>query len=320
MLGSGAIMSQKTKRFGFLTLAVFTASIAMGQKLQAQDDDFGSSSHGTASSANKDDKEKEVVVEATDEDFTPRKTFTRAERQAICRKYEGKLIAFYSEVYKVVGCVRRPILSNKTVYSLMRSGMSVMDVDADIIAAIREGEPLDQSISIETARTCKQLEGKYVTFSSVDVYYIENCKKRLFPDWTTYTTHRQKHGDAKGKILSLSLVEFEQIYDGDLIPSVVDDMFARLLKGEVQVDVIPLDEACQGLNNRVASYYSKLYRIENCRKREILHPDLFFKKLGGPAIKVTEMRSEQWLSLPDGKDIDNAKTQAKPQTPISSRH
>jgi hypothetical protein len=299
-------------------LGLATMLAATAAPLLAQQDDRGAAPPPPAGAAG--GETKEVVVEATENDFVPRKVFTRAERQAICRRYEGKLIAFYSEVYKVVSCVRRPIYSNKTIYSFMRSGQQVLDVDGDVIAAIHEGEPLDQSISLETARGCKKLEGKYVTFSSVDVYFVEKCQKRLFPDWTTYTTHRQKHGDIKGEILSLSLVEFDMLPDGKPIPSVVDEMFAKLLKGEAQVDVIPVDEACAGVNGKVVSYYSRLYKIEACRKREITNPDLFFKKLGGPTMKITELRSEQWLSLPEGKDIDNAKAEGRPQKPVSARH
>jgi hypothetical protein len=251
--------------------------------------------------------------EAVEEDFPVMpeepavvKEFTRGEIQAICKKYEGHLIAYYGDVYKVEKCLRRPIINNKTVYGMQRSGQKVLDVSGDVVAALEEGDALDFAETKAQARTCKQLEGKYVTFSNVDVYFVERCTRRMFPDWETYIRHREKRGDKKGEILSLSWIEFDQLKSGDDIPSVVDDMFKRLLTGEAGVEVIPIDEACQGVDGKVVSYYQRLYKIERCRKREILDPELYLKRLGlGKSVKITELNSEQWLSLPDGKPIED---------------
>ena len=94
---------------------------------------------------------------------------------------------------------------------------------------------------------------------------------------------------------------------GEPMRSVVDDMFAKLLTGSAGVEIIPVDEACEGVNNMVVSYYSRLYRIERCRKREIISPELFMKKAGRNLAKLKEMSSEQWLSLPDGEPMPELK-------------
>ncbi len=239
------------------------------------------------------------------------KEFTRGEIQAICKRYTGQLIAYYGDVYKVEGCSRRPIVNNKTVYQLQRDGQKVLDVSGDVIAALPEGDALDFAQSKWQARTCKQLEGQYVTFSNVDVYFVEHCRKRIFPDWETYIRHREKRGDKKGEILALSWVEFDQLRAGQDVPSVIDDMFKKLLTGEAGVDVIPVDEACEGIEGKIVSYYARLYKVEHCRKREILDTELYVKKTGIGNIKLIELRSEQWLSLPNGKPIDE-----KPAKPV----
>ena len=65
-----------------------------------------------------------------------------------------------------------------------------------------------------------------------------------------------------------------------------------------------MDEACHGVDGRVVSYYSRLYRIERCRKREITDTEEFLRRLGNIERKeILELRSEQWLSLPDGAPI-----------------
>jgi hypothetical protein len=181
-----------------------------------------------------------------------------------------------------------------------------LDVSGDVVAALEEGDALDFAETKAQARTCKQLEGQYVTFSNVDVYFVERCHRRMFPDWETYIRHREKRGDKKGEILALSWIEFDQLTPGATLPSVVDDMFKKLLSGEAGVDVIPVDEACAGIDGKVVSYYQHLYRIERCRKREIVDPELFMKKLGlSGSVKVSEINSEQWLSLPDGAPIED---------------
>lgn len=240
------------------------------------------------------------------------KEFTRGEIQTICKKYQGHLIAYYNDVYKVENCARRPIINNKTVYQMQREGHKVLDVSGDVIAALPEGDALDFAETKAQARGCNKLEKQYVTFSNVDVYFVENCKRRIFPDWETYIRHREKRSDKKGEILALSWIEFDQLGAGEPIPSVVDDMFKKLLTGEAGVEIIPVDEACEGVNGRVVSYYQRLYRVEGCRKREIVDPELYMKKLGlGASVKITELRSEQWLSLPDGQPIEEKAKKAE---------
>ncbi len=245
--------------------------------------------------------EKELLVAPDEPDR--RKVYTESDRKRICAKYNNQLIAYYGDVWKVDNCKRRPITDSKTVYGFQRNGQKVVDVDSDAIAALSEGQPLDLNEAEDTARSCKQLEAHYVTFSAVDVYFVEHCKKRLFPDWATYVKHRDRRDDKKGEILSLSLVEFDRTASGENIPSVVDDLFSKLLSGSAGVEIIPVDEACEGLEGRISSYYSRLYRVEKCRKREIVDPDVFLIRNGGAAIKVVEMKSEQWISLPDGEPI-----------------
>ncbi len=245
------------------------------------------------------EEEKEYLV--APEQPAVQKIFTKDDVKRFCGKYSGQVIAYYGDVWKVEGCKRRPLLDSKTVYSMQRSGSRVIDVDADVIAAIPEGSPLDVSVTTEQARSCAQLEAHYVSFSSVDVYFIERCKRRLFPDWTTYVKHRDTRGDKKGEILSLSLIEFERTVEGEPYPSVVDDMFAKLLTGQAGVEIIPIDEACEGIDGRYMAFYSRLYHIERCKKREILEPEFFLKKNGN--LKIDDMRDQQWLSLPDGEPI-----------------
>lgn len=250
-----------------------------------------------------------------EEDFFPpapeepvhRKRFSAAEKQKICNLYQGKLVAFYGDVFRVEGCKRRLIVNNKTVYTLMREGQEVIDVESDVMVALPEGHPIDLAINAQGARGCKELEGHYVSYSSTDVYFVERCAKRIFPDWATYVDHRQKRGDGRGEILSLSWLEFSQLAKGRPIASIIDDMFAKLLRGDGGTDIIPVDEACTGLEGKVVAFYSRLYRVEKCRKREFADPEAFMRHAGVDRQKIPDLNAQRWLSLPDGVPIKDVK-------------
>lgn len=236
-----------------------------------------------------------------------RKVFTKSEIGRYCAKHAGQLIAYYGDVYQVQKCARRRIENSKTLARMIAKGAKVHDVDGDVVAAIPEGEPLDNDLIRESLRTCKELDKNYVSYSSVDVYYVEKCKRRLMPDWTTYIKHRDERGDERGEIIALSWEEFTGLAEGLPVPSVVDDMFARLLAGEADIDVIPVDEACAGVNGKVVTYYDKMYQIEKCRRREILDPGTILQPLSMLKTKFVELSSQQWLSLPEGAPVGKKK-------------
>jgi len=292
----------KAAKVYVLAVAAILAAAALPAAAQ---DEGGVPEELRKAGGEKGKKNEPEYIEAAEEPVI-KKTFTREQVRRICAKYNNQLIAYYGDVWQVLGCERRPLLDNKTVYTMQRTGFKVSDVDGDVIAAIPEGEPLDLAISIESARGCKELNSRYVSFSNVDVYWVERCKKRLFPDWTTYIKHRDSREDKKGEILSLSWIEFDQLQDGEPMTSALDDIFAKGNNvAPSGVDIIPVDEACDGIDGKVVSYYARLYKIERCRKREVSEPELFFKRNGWAKVRVPEMTSEQWISLPDGAPIEN---------------
>jgi hypothetical protein len=233
-----------------------------------------------------------------------RRSFTDLERRKICNRYAGRYIAYYGDVFKVENCKRRPILNSKTVYGVLREGVEMENVAAEVIAALSEGEPLDYAMTESDARSCQELEGKYISYSNVDVFYIEKCQKRLLPDWTTYLDHRAQRGQQYGEILSVSWLELSRLKEGEPIPSITDREFAKsgVVVEAPNVDVIPIDEACKGINGKTVFYYSNIYRIENCRKRAI-DPQEYFRNYSREDTQLQAMTSEQWISIPDGPQV-----------------
>ncbi|MEI6398419.1 MAG: hypothetical protein WCO71_06595 [Pseudomonadota bacterium] len=72
------------------------------------------------------------------------------------------------------------------------------------------------------------------------------------------------------------------------------------------MDIIPIDEACKGVDGKIVTFYSRMYKIEKCRKREI-DAESFTMHGGAGSSKLTELKPEQWISMPDGKPYSDKK-------------
>ncbi len=227
-----------------------------------------------------------------------------AERKNACAKFDGKYISYYSEIFHVEKCKRRLIQDPATMTQIMRGSVNVTEVESDIIAALSAGDPIADR-NEKRRLGCKQLEGKFVTFSFVDIYLVQKCKKRVFPDWETFTAWQKKIGRKSGlgaNIISLSEAEFDLLQIGPEIPSTIDVEFIRQYDHSKPIDIIPIDEACRGLEGKIVSFYSKLYKIEKCRKREM---DPEQATLKNPSLNPKELKAEQWNSLPNGKPMQS---------------
>ncbi|WP_141735706.1 hypothetical protein [Oligoflexus tunisiensis] len=230
----------------------------------------------------------------------PKKTtFTDAEIKAECRKFEGKYIAYYDRVFKVEGCKRREIMPDDDERNPILKGRRVIGVENITIAKIPEGPALGSSPKGKKPN-CAKIEGRYIISRASDVFYVEGCKKRPFPDWDTYADHAAKHPKKSQDVLELPEEEFLALPIGKEFPSSLNDEYKKMLVMEKNVDVLPLDEACKGLNGTYLSYYSKIYKIERCRKREV-DAERFLLRF--PSYRLREMTSEQWVSIPTGQRL-----------------
>ena len=226
------------------------------------------------------------------------KNFTFVEKQKTCRAYEGKYISYYDKVYVVEYCKRREIFGQQTLLEIGKEGKSIQVVNGDVIAQLEAGP---QKVSIKKSRSCKQLESLIVSLNFMDIYLVEKCRKRLFPDWATLESYQKKRGAFVEPIEVVSDREFAKLKLGRDMPSILDEEFKKLLQGDVDVDLIPADEACQGLEGKDVSFYSRLYKIESCRKREYNVEALMRQKNG--QLTYRKLTDQQWMSLPDGSPM-----------------
>ncbi|NRA45739.1 MAG: hypothetical protein HRU09_12350 [Oligoflexales bacterium] len=231
---------------------------------------------------------------------------TAAEKKAVCKKYEKSYIVYYGTVYHVNSCTRE-LLSSDQVYKLTKSGkIKLKEVDAAVIASLPGGANY-REVGMDPKTLCKRLEGQYITFSFVDVYWVESCKKRPFPDWSSYESHRGKLKNAKVPLKSLELDDFLALENGDPMPSVIDEEFRELLRPD-NVDIIPLDEACHGVVGTYVTYLGQIYFIEAmkqngagklCQKRRV-DAEEYTRKKANSKFHLKELSSSQAISIPEG--------------------
>lgn len=281
-----------------LTLALLVGS-AFPTSLFAQDEELPShtASLPSLSGARSGEAKPQDSGELPPPVMQKPKEYPLAEKIKQCKKYEGKYISYYEHIYKVEKCKRREFITEEGV-EFKAKGLKIIGVESDTIAMIPIGETLNTPARKKTY-TCAQLNNQYLISRGDEIYFVEKCKKRLFPDLDTYAEHSQKRGKRNQDILELDEEQIARIEDGAPIVSTLDAEYRKLLDADNGIDVLPLAEACKGLNGKFVTYYSKIYRVEKCRKQPI-DPELFSKRY--PKYTPTELSSEQWISIPTGQN------------------
>ena len=223
------------------------------------------------------------------------KTFSNKQIKAECKKYNKKYISYYSKVYYVKNCRRHEILSQLRIEKISLK-YNVLSVDGSTIIMIKKGAPMAEK---KKYRNCKKLNNKYIMNQDGNVFWVKDCTRRAFPDWETYLADRKKKRLKNSDIVEVSDNEFNSLKVGKDLPSILDDAYKKLYSKDDDVEeIIPVDEACEGINGKFISYYSKIYKIVKCYKREV-NPEKFLVKYKN--YKLREVSSTVWLSLPNGK-------------------
>ena len=281
--------------------------------LQAQDDAYSSETTYSTDASSSESVYPDTSKGSSEDDENiikvpkqpappPPKQFSVAEVQKVCAKYRGSLLSVFGEIYKVQNCTRHQIHDQEEIFKFARQGMKTLEVDSKDVAALPIGDSWESVNS--KMRSCSFFNKKYITFSYTDIYFVENCVRKLIPDYETLLEHRKKQGVKSSEVLALNAREFYQIRQGRDITSVIDREFSKLLEGSAGVDIIPIDEACKGVEGKIVTFYSRMYKIEKCRKREI-NAEQFTMRRKNVDLKLIELRPEQWVSMPDGKPFED---------------
>lgn len=220
---------------------------------------------------------------------------SKGEIKKLCIKYENKLIGYYEKIFLVKNCKREYVSKIDQVNLFIKRYGAVYNVDSSIIRALPLKPPLEKK-----EPSCKSLNGKILLTFSGRLFEVKNCEKIEFPDWETYLAYKKA-----GKIMSRKIHEMEDdeiaaIKGSSAYPSILNREYKEFLLENEDYDIIPASRACKNLEGKFTTYYSKFYKIEKCKKREV---DLDYIKSKVKFSKLVELTSSQWLSIPKGKPI-----------------
>ena len=220
-----------------------------------------------------------------------------------CGDLEGKYIAYYGDVYLIKNCKRYRVPKDK-IYELTKSE-EIHVAESKDMQITTKGPDLDSG---KQSRKCKDLEGQYVSFAYSDVYFVKRCRKYLIPDWETAENHMRKtqgHLNKTPEILSLTWEEFSQLKVANQLASVLDKEYFETMQKlkEQQVDIISQGEACEGINGKYVSYYSRVYKIERCFKR-LVDGAALSRVASKKMANIKEISSQVWISIPAGSPIE----------------
>ncbi len=284
--------------FNFFILVVsllfFISSTLIAQEShfkRPRSNDSSSSFRGDRSQeSSEEEKPKNETV--LDDGWSDIIKYSPNQKKRTCKKYEGKYISYYDKVYFVKGCRRSQVEQPPA------------NINVAIVGSAEFSQiPLELPKSKKGVKksNCKELNNKYVTEGYVYVYYVENCKLNMFPDWATYQAHLKLKGKKSENLVELDLLKYPDLKEGETYLSVVDQDKTIIdhIRND-KTDVIPLKKACKGLEGKYVSYVDKIYKIEKCRKREA-DPEEFISKHQN--VKLIELSSNQWVSIPDGKPL-----------------
>jgi hypothetical protein len=253
-------------------------------------------------------------------------------KQEACKILEGKVVTYYDSAALVSGCIQRPIedadLLNELVFKRKRP---VAEVPAHVYRLIPFGEPYagSESAAKSSSDACKDLNGKYVTTTGTDYYFIEACKKRPFSSYVELQAHNKRNSPvlivAPDQIERLPVgKQLEGNYDREVnaLYKIVGDSTLTTLGGKSTKPVASTEELealpgktakrqegkllCKQLNNTVVSFYSQLFYISNCQKRPIKElPISVQQRFADRGKSIQDVSSNQLESIPTGKEMSS---------------
>lgn len=254
-------------------------------------------------------------------------------KQDACSLLEGKVVTYYDSASLVVSCVQRPIedpdLLNDLVYKQRKT---VAEIPAHVYRLIPFGEPwaAKKNQELTATQVCRELNGRYVTSTGTDYFFIEGCKKRPF---STYV-ELQAHNKLNAPVLSVSPEQLDKLDDGKPVLGSYDrevealykivgdsalsplgsaDGRSKPVRSAEELGALPSElgkgkynkkNACQEFNNKVISYYSQLFFVTNCQRRPIKEIPIFVQqRFFENGSSIVDLTPSQLESIPLGKEL-----------------
>jgi hypothetical protein len=254
-------------------------------------------------------------------------------KQQACAALEGKILTYYDSVAVVLNCQQRPVEDPDLLNELvLRQKKIVSEVPAHVYRLIPFGEPwlANQNQSLTQSKVCRELNGKYVTSTGNDYYFIEACKKRSFSNYVELQAHNKRNApvltvppDQIDKIPNGQALEgnydreVEALYkivgDSTLSPMSTKNGRKKPVSSAEELEELPsmkgkstdLKTICKELNQKVVSFYSQLFFITQCQKRPVKElPIEVQQRFAERGASIIDVSSRQLDLIPMGKEMN----------------
>ncbi|MFZ9519714.1 MAG: hypothetical protein ACO3A4_04485 [Silvanigrellaceae bacterium] len=253
-------------------------------------------------------------------------------KQQACGMLEGKVVTYYDSSALVVNCVQRPVedpdLLNELVF---RQRKPVAEIPAHVYRLIPFGEPwlAQQSQNLTMSKVCRELNGRYITSTGTDYYFVEACKKRPFSSYVELQAHNKGNApvltvppDQVDKIPTGSKLEgnydrevgalYKIVGDSTLSPLSTGNTRKKPVTSAAELEELPekpdrtrnSKNLCKELNHKIVSFYSQIFYITGCQKRPIKEiPIVVQQRFAERGASIIDVSSQQLDSIPTGKEL-----------------
>ncbi len=78
----------------------------------------------------------------TDDGYVDPVEYSQAEKKETCRKYSGKYLGYYDNVYFVEKCAFREIQSADVILDINKRKIRIVPIDGEVLAKLEKGPPI----------------------------------------------------------------------------------------------------------------------------------------------------------------------------------
>lgn len=260
-------------------------------------------------------------------------------RQQACETFDGRVVAYYDQTGLVRNC-RFRLITDPLMLNLLRNqnAKEVTEIPASVYRLLPHGEPIqegeaegfEQTLGIKMKSSiCRALEKQIVTATGLNFFYVENCKKRLFPNYASL----QEQSDVQQTIKTITPAQLDKLESGPDMPNMASSLsdiwikidgdvtWQRSFRSADQGPTLPdspeqfrktaqeaqqpvnKNRLCSEINGRLVSFYGHVYFVENCSLREVEQQSLELQIAIEQGKGIRDLTASEKRLLKDGRAI-----------------
>lgn len=226
-------------------------------------------------------------------------------KKQACEFLNHKVVAYVDLIFYVKNCNLMLISDPEISNSLMQDQKkSIISLSADIYSMIPIGKNysfdnyyLDYGDSSEENMyaLCQKYEKWVVTSDSVNYYFIDSCKKRLFKKFSDISVFTNK----SKPIFSVQPRVLNKFPTGSpIVVTKQDNNIIAISETQMKANLPSANILCANLDRKVVSFHDGFFFLENCKLYTIVDFNLVIQKKADNLGGVKELTVKQAIGIP----------------------